>query len=286
MGPALADQSPHSTHRGAETALRWVVMVHGVSHDCSYFSSQALYFENAYRLLLIDLPGHGSNSDSPGPYGVEEYADAVSEAIDQARVEGAHFWGSHTGAAIGLILSLRQPERFTSLILEGTFLPGFPMSHVVDMTDMARSISREGNIARARGEWLSRSEWFAHMRAHPQETRAREHSEMLTRFNCRPWLDQSKPRPVSAVSDRLSEVRQPALIYNGVNDAADFRLAADYLELHLKQVRRCEIEKAGGFPAWENPLAVRGLVAEFLRDAEASEDERRTLGRLASIRGS
>ena len=43
----------------AGTSAPWIVMVHGVSQDRRVFSAQVRDFSEAYRLMLIDLPGHG-----------------------------------------------------------------------------------------------------------------------------------------------------------------------------------------------------------------------------------
>jgi pimeloyl-ACP methyl ester carboxylesterase len=97
-------------------------MVHGFTQNCNYFSAQIPGFQKDFRILLTDLRGHGKSTSAAGPYGIEEYADDILMIIDEIGIEKAHYWGTHTGAAIGLVLALQQPERFSSLILEGTFL--------------------------------------------------------------------------------------------------------------------------------------------------------------------
>ena len=121
----------------------WLVMVHGATHSHRYFGSQARAFENDFRLLLIDLPGHGLSADLPGPYGFEEYADSVLAALDAAGIEATHYIGTHTGSACALILAARSPERFLSLALEGPPLPGADLPSVIDAMDRCRATARE-----------------------------------------------------------------------------------------------------------------------------------------------
>ena len=97
-------------------------MVHGASHDQRYFSSQVQAFQQDYRLLLIDLPGHGQSASSPGPYGFEEYAMSVLAAMDAAGVDETHYLASHTGAAVALPVlmsasaaSLSRPQERQSM---------------------------------------------------------------------------------------------------------------------------------------------------------------------------
>ncbi len=242
----------------------WIVMVHGFTHNCNYFSAQVPDFQRNFRLLLIDLRGHGKSASVAGPFGVEEYADDILAVLDKAGIEKAHYWGTHTGSAIGLVLALRQPERFASLLLEGTFLPGFPMPRVGELIDRARSIAQSQGVEAARNDWFGYADWFKYIRDHPQVCRAAEHKALVFEFTGIPWLSDLTPRQVTPVSEYLASIHQPTLVYNGRYDLEDFKRAALYLESGLPNVQREEISETGGFPGWESPQAVNLLVHDFL----------------------
>lgn len=242
----------------------WLVMVHGFTHNCHYFSKQVSAFQKNFRILLTDLRGHGKSANVPGPYGIEEYADDVFATIHEIGIEKAHFWGTHTGAAIGLVLALRHPERFTSLILEGTFLPGFPMPKVGELIDRARLIAQSRGVEAAREDWFNQADWFAYIRDHPQTCRAKEQRAMISEFGGAHWLSNLIPRQVTPVSECLAYIHQPTLVYNGKYDLDDFKRAALHLKAGLPNVQCEEIPEAGGFPGWENPQVVNLLVSNFL----------------------
>jgi pimeloyl-ACP methyl ester carboxylesterase len=242
----------------------WLIMVHGFTHTCHYFSKQVSAFQKNFRIFLTDLRGHGKSASIPGPYGIEEYADDVFAAINEVGIEKAHYWGTHTGAAIGLVLALRHPERFASLILEGTFLPGFPMPKVGELIEQARSIAQSRGIEAALEDWFNQADWFAYIRDHPQICRAKEQRAMISEFRGNPWLSDLTPRQVTPVSEHLAQIHQPTLVYNGKYDLDDFKRAALHLEESLPNVQCEEIPEAGGFPGWENPQVVNLLVRNFL----------------------
>ncbi len=242
----------------------WIIMVHGFTHSCKYFSAQVSEFQKNFRIFLTDLRGHGKSTSAAGPYGIEEYADDILMAIDEVGIEKAHYWGTHTGSAIGLVLALRQPKRFSSLVLEGTFLPGFPMPRTMELINRARSVARSAGIAVALEEWFNKADWFAYIREHPQTCRAAEHRAMIFEFAGMPWLSDLTPRPVSPVSDCLANILPPALIYNGKHDLDDFKQAAVQLANNLCKAQREEISGAGSFPGWEYPHAVNRIVHSFL----------------------
>ena len=80
----------------------WLTLVHGVSQDRRLFSAQVVAYRSRYRLLLIDLPGHGESSHLPGPYGIEEFALGIGAALQQAEVGQSHFWSTHIGGGFPL----------------------------------------------------------------------------------------------------------------------------------------------------------------------------------------
>jgi pimeloyl-ACP methyl ester carboxylesterase len=184
-------------------------MVHGFTQSSDYFSSQVPNFRRDFRILLIDLRGHGKSANAPGPYGVEEYADDVLAVLDGAEVEKAHFWGTHIGAAAGLVLSLRQPERLSSLVLEGPFLPGFNMPKVPELIGRARSIAQSRGIKAALDDWFEHADWFEYMRDHPQACRSKEHKAMILEFGGMPLLNALTARQVTPVTERIADIRLP-----------------------------------------------------------------------------
>ena len=246
--------------------LPCIVMVHGFTHNHQYFSAQIPVFREQYRLLLVDLRGHGLSKNIPGPYGVEEYADDILQVMDATGIKEAHYWGTHTGAAIGLVLALRQPERFISMILEGTFLPGFSMPRAGELIERARKIAAQDGIQAALQDWYTHADWFEGIRRHPQLCRAEEHQAMTMQFSGMPWLSSDAPRAVTPVAAHLQEIAIPTLVYNGDSDLPDFKNAAGYLHQHLPSEKQQIIPETGGFPAWENPTPVNSLVMHFLQE--------------------
>ncbi len=256
----------HATISDAPAAAPWLVLVHGFSQDRRVFSGQIDAFRDRYRLLLIDLPAHGASSAMVGPYGHGEFADAVRDTIDAVigSATPCIFWGTHTGAAIALLLASHDTARFSALVLEGAVLPGRPMTSVADTVTRMQRIAIEEGIGAARRAWFDKSAWFAVMRERPIECRAEAHREMIADFSGRPWFEPGTPAPVDVSDAMLGAIDLPVLLYYGVHDVADFIAAADHLEQLLPRAERRVIANAGGFPGWEFPYRVNTLVAEFL----------------------
>jgi len=255
----------------APEGARWLVLVHGMSGDHRVFSEQVPAFQDRYRILLVDLPGHGLSADVPGPFGHRELAGHVQGALEGTGLARLHYWGTHTGAAVGLLLALRQPERFASLILEGPVLPGrVPPSVAREVAATRKALEAEGLDA-ARRRWFDESGWFGVMRSRPDECRAEAHRRIVADFGGAPWSDPGEPLPVAPVEAELTALEVPVLAYNGEHDLADFIAVTDELEARVTNLRRHSIAEAGGFPAWEFPARVNAVVEEFLTEVDAIE---------------
>ena len=77
------------------------------------------YFQDRYRLILVDLRGHGKSDVPEDGYHMDVMAEDIIGVLDQLGIEKAHVVGSSLGAEVGLSLAAHHPERVMSLILDG-----------------------------------------------------------------------------------------------------------------------------------------------------------------------
>ncbi|MFJ9826397.1 alpha/beta fold hydrolase [Streptomyces sp. NPDC101160] len=79
------------------------------------------------RVLFVDLPGHGI-SDRPADFGytLEDHADALAAALDEAGVSGGVIAGHSMGGAVAIVLAHRRPDLVTRLVVTEGNLDAFP----------------------------------------------------------------------------------------------------------------------------------------------------------------
>jgi 2-succinyl-6-hydroxy-2,4-cyclohexadiene-1-carboxylate synthase len=77
------------------------------------------YFQDEYRLILVDLRGHGKSDKPQTGYHIDEMAHDVSGVMARLGIERAHIVGSSLGAEVGLSLAANEPEKVISLVCEG-----------------------------------------------------------------------------------------------------------------------------------------------------------------------
>jgi pimeloyl-ACP methyl ester carboxylesterase len=261
----MLDTPHYQRVESAPSGAPWIVLVHGVSQNARLFDQQVALLKSAYRLLLIDLPGHGASSHLPGPYGLQEYAASIQSALGDAGIGGCHFWGTHLGAGAGLLLACQEPRLFRTLVLESPVFPGRVLPCVSELLTRLSEVARTRGMDAARDMWWHEGAWFDVMRFRPRECRALEHREMIASFAGAPWLDAGLvARPIAPIEPHASSLQIPTLIINGEHDLPDFLAAAAALHEILPRCRRQSIPQAGGFPLWEFPETVTGLARDFL----------------------
>jgi len=76
-------------------------------------------FQDHYRLILVDLRGHGKSDQPEAGYHIDEIAGDVLGIMQYLELKHAHLVGSSLGAEVGLSLAAAYPEKVISLVCEG-----------------------------------------------------------------------------------------------------------------------------------------------------------------------
>jgi len=94
-----------------------VLMAHSLGCNLRMWDPQLAVLEPRYRVVRLDMRGHGMSDVPAGPYTLEELADDVIAVMDALNIEQAHWVGLSVGGMIGQSLLLRFPDRFASAAL-------------------------------------------------------------------------------------------------------------------------------------------------------------------------
>ena len=97
-----------------------LLLLHGFSGDCSSWDDAARRLQGEFQVIALDILGHGA-SDSPTDkacYRMSAVAADIIGLLNQQCLNDVHLLGYSMGGRLALVLALRYPERFSSLILE------------------------------------------------------------------------------------------------------------------------------------------------------------------------
>jgi len=237
-----------------------LVFVHGYTGDISDWRPQLPEFSPAYRVLVMDLRGHG-RSEAPSDrslYTVDQMARDVEALIDEVGFQRCHLVGHSMGGAIVQEIALRSPQRLLSLTLEDTS-PKFEAMSGDAKTDWHRErhalAVNEGMAAAAA---LPMPDTPPHM---PAE-RLQETAERLSRMS----LDAFVGAMIGLLqwegtAERAAAISAPTLIVYGDLDAPGLIAASRWLAELIPGAAVEVIPESGHSPQWERP----GLFNRALR---------------------
>lgn len=72
-----------------------------------------------FHVLALDMPGFGMSDPALEPLTLESYSGCIPAALDHVGWSQAALLGHHTGAVVGALFAIAQPQRVSSLILNG-----------------------------------------------------------------------------------------------------------------------------------------------------------------------
>jgi 3-oxoadipate enol-lactonase len=94
-----------------------LVLLHALGEQSSTWDTVRAEFEPAFRVVAIDLRGHGE-SDRPGDYSFQSMTDDVLGVLDQLSLDRVTLVGHSLGGAVAYLVAQQQPTRIDRLIVE------------------------------------------------------------------------------------------------------------------------------------------------------------------------
>ena len=102
------------TERGVGTPL---LFVHGLGSSGRDWAAQIDHFADHYRVLRLDLRGHGRSERGEGPYSIAQFARDVAVLLRKRDAVPAHVAGLSMGGMVTLELAAGAPQLTRSLVV-------------------------------------------------------------------------------------------------------------------------------------------------------------------------
>jgi pimeloyl-ACP methyl ester carboxylesterase len=237
-----------------------VVLLHGLGSSGADWPEQQAALGGRYRLIAVDLPGHGASALPLGPLTVDSMATDVAALLERLDEAPAHVVGLSLGACVALRLALGAPARVRSLTLVNPFAR-LQLSGPGDLARIGLRLLLLGtapmnrvaaHVARRLFPWpeqrdlyasavsslaaTSRAAYFASMRA-------------LARFDAR---------------GQLCAIRQPTLVVTGDRDTSVPLAAKLALAAAIPRARLLVVPGSGHATPHDQPHAFNRALLDFL----------------------
>ena len=256
-----------SEDAGRRDVRETVVLLHCTASSSAQWHRFAESYGQAFRVVAIDLYGHGGTSCWPGtrPVTLNDEARAVLAVIDA--LDGpVHLVGHSYGGAVALQAALAAPEKLLSLglvepvafyLLRG----GTPedLSLFRDVNDVAQRISAAvtsgdyaGGMARFVDFWNGPGAWDSLSHA-----RKRELCGALGTVALNFWTTMTE----STRRQALCDLHLPTLIVEGERSQPATRRICELLRATIPATRTAIIPGAGHMAPLSHPATVNAVVA-------------------------
>jgi len=97
-----------------------VVMAHSLTFDSRMWEAQLPELTKRYRVIRVDVHGHGGSGAPDRKFDLEWVADDLIGLLDRLEITTASWVGHSMGGMIGMRAAIRHPERITRLCLLNT----------------------------------------------------------------------------------------------------------------------------------------------------------------------
>ena len=94
-----------------------LVLIPYLAADCACYAFQLTEYSKQFTCVSVDLRGTGESDKPGGIYSTEMFADDVAALMQTIGIQSAHVFGLSLGAATGMWLAAKYPERVKSLSL-------------------------------------------------------------------------------------------------------------------------------------------------------------------------
>ena len=243
-----------------------VVLIHGYTDNARDWVPMLPYLSKRYRLILVDMRGHGQSSKPECCYTRIDFAYDIKLLLDSLGVRKADIVGHSLGSIVGQTFAEFWPERTAHLVLiasTGGSPPDKPKQP--RQFDFAAEIRKLKEPIEADSPFMI-AWWDSPTPVDPDFIRRQRKD--AAGIPLRVWLavlDQGLPgNPYVDLQGTLPRLKAPTLLIWGSKDPIMEEDMRQSLRDALPGAQVKIFEGLGHNPFWEDPRAVAEVINAFL----------------------
>lgn len=248
-----------------------LLLLHGLGSSSDDWELQLPEFAARYRVVAMDLRGHGRSDKPRGPYTMGDFAADAAGLLEGLDIPQAHVLGLSLGGMVAQQLALDWPERVLSLVLVNTFSRFVPWEPHLMRRIARRLATFGGGGMEAVAEAVAASLF-------PRPTQRPLYDEAVRRF-ARNDLNGYRASVAAIlrfnVERRLGEIRCPALIVAGDRDRTVSWRQKALMARRLPRARLVVIPDSGHATPLDQPARFNQRVLAFLESLDTSRQGER-----------
>ena len=237
-----------------------VLLVHAIGCDHRMWDELAAGLAPRFRVVRMDVRGHGASEVTPRPYSLEQLADDAARVLDERGLPKAHWVGLSMGGMIGQAFALGHAARLGRLVLANTTSSYGPEGP--KMWEARAKAVAEGGMAAITDLAMTRYFSDDFRAAHPEVVEGVKRRFLATPpqgyIGC---CDAIRGLDFTA---RLGGIRARTLVIAGGKDAGTPVAMSQAIADHVPGARLAVIPGAAHLSAVQDPAAFNALARGFL----------------------
>jgi len=239
-----------------------VMLIHGVGADGTSWDQIAAAMSSQFRVLRLDLRGHGRSGHIQGALTIDDFVRDVVDVLDACGVGAAHIVGFSLGGMIAQGLALQHADRVQRLVL---------LSAVAGRTVEERervqarlTILREQGVSAITG--AAQERWFTPEFIARNPDLVEQRMRQLRENHAPSYAAAYTVFSTTDLADRLHAIQAPTLVATGEGDVGSNTRMARYMHEQIRGSRLAILPGLRHSVLVEAPGLVTQLVSEFLRE--------------------
>ena len=243
-----------------------LLLIPYLAADYACYAFQVPDYAKHFTCISLDVRGAGESDKPAGVYSTEMFADDVAALMQAIGISKAHIFGLSLGAAIGMWLAAKYPDRVASLSLHSAWPKsnGYIKTVVQGWQTMAKQLeSIPELLIQGIFPWCFTPDLYVqkpeYIQALSDFVRGRP-KQPLTAF-----LQQSNAVMAHDVDGQLGNISAPTQITFGRRDVVTSTRFADRLTTGIKQSELHIFEDCSHATLYENVQVFNEKSLAFLR---------------------
>ncbi|MET1085389.1 MAG: alpha/beta hydrolase [Burkholderiales bacterium] len=243
-----------------------LVLIPYLAADCACYAFQVADYSKHFTCISVDLRGTGESDKPTGVYSTEMFADDVAALMQAIGIHQAHIYGLSLGAATGMWLAAKYPDRVKSLSLHSGWpkTDAYVQAVVQGWQVMAKAMNSVPEmVIQGIFPWCFTPELYA---------QRPEYIESLSDFvRARPkqpvdaFIQESDAVIAHDAEAHLGKIRVPTQITFGRHDMVTSTRFADRLKNGIKGSELHVFEDCSHAPLYENVAVFNETTLAFLK---------------------
>ncbi len=239
-----------------------VCFTHSLSSDGGMWAEQLPgLLAEGYRVLRLDMRGHGGSDPVAGDYTMTDLADDVAASLDALAIDKVQFIGLSIGGMLGQAFAIKYPNRLISAMLCDT-TPATPDGGEAAWGPRLKAVREADSVAVIADGTMER--WFTDAYKPRAPGRWRQIRETIAGTTPAGYLGCVAAILNFDFRDDHKNIKTPTLVVCGAQDEGTPPAGNKLIANNIPGGRYEEIADARHFPNVEHPDVFNGIMMPWL----------------------